>query len=261
MFWQQNNFITGQIYCNEEVNILEICFKWNHLKGVQGNVSVLFNKGKHFDGNVSNMGKYFELRLEAGANRNLAELSIWHIWIIYTTRGGGDHYWLYPTWHSTSSDLPGKQCYQNIDKSFILVFKVKKNLKKMQTLPIFHKTQDHIQCQCQSCKMTNNLQKKSKNRLSSPQGLRPTRPKVLASFAQMFRLKLTHFSTVSHFYMNMSTGSAIFSNKSKSFDFWRQSRNLLHYSWKWIDLYQAQWHQRFAYLSPPSSPSPPSPPS
>ena len=126
MFWQQNNFITGQIYCNEEVNILEICFKWNHLKGVQGNVSVLFNKGKHFDGNVSNMGKYFELRLEAGANRNLAELSIWHIWIICTTRGGGDHYWLYPTWHSTSSDLPGKQCYQNMDKSFILNFKIKK---------------------------------------------------------------------------------------------------------------------------------------
>ena len=92
--------------------------------------SIIFNKGKHFDGNVSNMGKYFELRLEAGANRNLAELSIWHIWIIYTTRGGGDHYWLYPTWHSTSSDLPGKQCYQNIDKSFILVFKVKKIISK-----------------------------------------------------------------------------------------------------------------------------------
>ena len=129
---------------------------------------------------------------------------------------------------------------------------------KKNYLPIFHKTQDHIQCQCQSCKMTNNLQKKSKNRLSSPQGLRPTRPKVLASFAQMFRLKLTHFSTFSHFYMNMSTGSAIFCNKSKSFDFlfcmdWRQSRNLLHYSWKWIDLYQAQWHQRFAYSTWSSS--------
>ena len=39
--------------------------------------SIIFNKGKHFDGNVSNMGKYFELRLEAGASRNLAELSIW----------------------------------------------------------------------------------------------------------------------------------------------------------------------------------------